>query len=300
MQHTLAKLLLLVPVSVLPVSVLPISRSANAEQLIPAGSVMQCMVSDKISSKVTHIGDPVLCQVSRTEVYGRFTFPYGSYMVGHFEDYKDPGHFVGKGWIELKFDHLVVGNDTVIPISTRVIAESGKNPVDGEGRIVGTGHATRDTIEWLIPVLWPIDLINLPRRGPYPVLKPETRLTVKVLDDIGIPTKSEVQHLPEMISRFNYSDPTPAVQPVQQPAPIQREYPQQPVQQSYAPPPQQYAQPVQQAYAQPSPAVVVVQGQAPAPTYIQQPAPVVVNRPVYAYPPAYYYPPPPYGYYRPY
>jgi hypothetical protein len=303
-KHTLAKLLLIVPVSILPASVLPISLSASAEQLIPAGSVMQCMVSDKISSKVTHIGDPVLCQVSRTEVYGRSVFPYGSYMVGHFEDYKDPGHFVGKGWIELKFDHLVVGNDTVIPISTRVIAESGKNPVDGEGRILGTGHATRDTIEWLIPVLWPIDLINLPRRGPYPVLKPETRLTVKVLDDIGIPTKSEVQHLPEMISRYNYADPTPAVQqPVQQPAPIQREYAQQPVQQSYAPPPQQYAQPVQQAYAQPNPTVVVVQGQAPAPapTYIQQPAPVVVNRPVYAYPPpAYYYPPPPYGYYRPY
>ncbi len=301
MKHTLAKLLLIVPVSVLPVSLLPTSLTANAEQLIPAGSVMQCMVSDKISSKVTHIGDPVLCQVSHTELHGRSVFPYGSYMVGHFEDYKDPGHFVGKGWLELKFDHLVVGNDTVIPISTRVIAESGKNPVDGEGRILGTGHATRDTIEWLIPVLWPIDLINLPRRGPYPVLKPETRLTVKVLDDIGIPTKSEVQHLPEMISRFNYSDPTPAVQqPVQQPAPIQREYPQ-PVQQSYAPPPQ-YAQPVQQAYAQPSPTVVVVQGQAPAPTYIQQPAPVVVNRPVYAYPPppAYLYPPPGYGYYRPY
>ena len=30
---------------------LPISLTAVAEQLIPAGSVMQCMVSDKISSK---------------------------------------------------------------------------------------------------------------------------------------------------------------------------------------------------------------------------------------------------------
>ncbi len=296
MKHTLAKLLV-----VLPVSILPVTLAASAEQLIPAGSVMQCMVSDKISSKVTHVGDPVLCQVSHAEVHGRSVFPYGSYMIGHFEDYKDPGHFVGKGWMELKFDRIVVGNDTVIPVSTRVVASNGKNPVDRDGKIVGTGHATRDTIEWLIPVLWPIDLINLPRRGPYPVIKPETLLTVKVLDDIGIPTKSEVQHLPEMISRFNYADPTPTVQPAQQEAPIQRQYPPQQVQQSYAPPPQQYAQPVQQAYVQPSPSVVVVQAQAPAPTYIQQPAPVVVNRPVYAYPPpAYYYPPPPYGYYRPY
>src|SRR5580704_15706633 len=153
--------------------VLPGSLAARAVQLIPAGSVMQCMISEpNVSSKTMHIGDPVLCQVSRTEMYGRSVFPYGSYLVGHFEDYKDPGHFVGKGWMELKFDRIVVGNDTVIPISTR------------------------DIVEWLIPVLWPLDLINLPRRGPYPVLKPETRLTVKLLDDVGIPTKSEVQHQP--------------------------------------------------------------------------------------------------------
>ena len=281
MKRILASLLLILPISI-----------AGAEQLIPAGSSMQCMVSDKISSKTVHLGDAILCQVSHVEMYGRSVFPYGSYLVGHFEDYKDPGHFVGKGWMELRFDRIVVGNDTVIPISTRVIASSGKNPVDMNGRIVGTGHATRDTVEWLIPVLWPLDLINLPRRGPYPVLKPETRLTVKLLDDVGIPTKSEVQHQPEMISRFNYADPTPAVQ--QQPAPFERSYPQ-PVQQSYAP-----------AYPQQNPSVVVVQAQAPAPTYIQQPAPVIVQQPrpvVYGYPPPpppYGYYPTPYGYYRPY
>jgi hypothetical protein len=276
--------------------VLPGSLAAWAVQLIPAGSVMQCMVSEpNVSSKTMHIGDPVLCQVSRTELYGRSVFPYGSYLVGHFEDYKDPGHFVGKGWMELRFDRMIVGNDTVIPISSRVVANSGKNPVDRDGKILGTGHAVRDTVEWMIPVLWPIDLINLPRRGPYPVLKPETRLTVKVLDDFGIPTKTEVQHQPEMISRYNYADPTPAQQPVQQAAPIQREYPQQ----SYAAPVQQ------QSYAQPNPTVVVVQAQAPAPTIIQQAAPVVRQpRPVAIYgyppPPVYGYPPPPYGYYRSY
>jgi hypothetical protein len=286
MKRILAPLLLL----------LPICLTAAAEQLIPAGSVMQCMVSDKISSKTLHLGDPILCQLSRVELYGRSTFPYGSYLVGRFEDYKDPGHFVGKGWMELKFDRIVVGNDTVIPISTRVIADSGKNRVDANGRILGTGHATRDTIEWLIPVLWPIDLINLPRRGPYPVLKPETRLTVKLLDDIGIPTKSEVQHQPEMISRFNYADPTPA--PVErQAAPIQQPYPQ-PIQQSYAPPPPPYY-PQQQ-----NPSVVVVQAQAPAPTIIQEAPAVVHPHVVYGYPPppppyGYAYPPP-YGYYRPY
>ncbi|RSL14978.1 hypothetical protein EDE15_0448 [Edaphobacter aggregans] len=277
---------------------------AHAEQLIPAGSVVQCMVSEPhLSSKTEHVGDPVLCQMSHSEMYGRSVFPYGAYLVGRFEDYKDPGHFVGKGWMELKFDRMVVGNDTVIPISTRVVATSGKNPVDKDGKIHGTGHAVRDTVEWMIPVLWPIDLINLPRRGPYPELKAETRLTVLMLNDFGIPTKNEVQKQPEMISKYNYADNEPQQQAA---APIERAYPQQmaaPVQQSYA-----------QPYAQPSPTVVVVQ--APAPTIIQQAAPqpaVYAYPPVayaypappppvaYAYPPGYGYPPVAYrGYYRPY
>jgi hypothetical protein len=276
---------------------LPAWLGAGAEQLIPGGSVMQCMVSQPhLSSKTEHVGDPVLCQVGHTEMYGRSVFPYGSYLVGRFEDYKDPGHFVGKGWMELKFDRMVVGNDTVIPISTRVVSTSAKYPVDRDGKIHGTGHPVRDTIEWMIPVLWPIDLINLPRRGPYPELKPETRLTVMVLDDFGIPTKSEVQHLPEMISKYNYADNQPAQQ---QPAPIERAY----------------APPIQQAYPQQTPSVVVVQAPAPAPTVIQQQAPapmasqqppIVVQRPqvIYGYPPppvAYPYPPIAYrGYYPAY
>jgi hypothetical protein len=241
------------------------------------------------------VGDPVLCQLNHSEAYGRSTVPYGSYLSGRFEEYKDPGHFVGKGWMELKFDKLVVGNDTVIPIGSRVIATSQKNPVDKEGRIDGTGHAVRDTVEWLIPVLWPIDLINLPRRGPTPTLKPEARLTVLLLEDVGIPTKYEVQHQPEPISKYNYADN----EPQQQAAPIERTYAPQPQQQAYPqqayPPQQAYAQP----YVQPSPTVVVVQSPpAQAPTIIQQQAaPVVMRQPVmYPYPYAY---PPPY-YYRPY
>ena len=295
MKHLLAALLLVTPV---------LSLTAKAEQLIPAGSVMQCMVSEPhISSKTTHVGDPILCNLSRTELYGRSVLPYGAYLVGHFEDYKDPGHFVGKGWMELKFDRMVVGNDTTIPIATRVVATSGKNPVDGDGKIHGLGHPVRDTIEWMIPVLWPIDIINLPRRGPRPELKPETRLTVKLLDDVGIPTKTEVQHQPELISRYNYADN----EAPQQAAPIERNYAQQ---QPYYQPQYQQPAPVQQSYSQPSPTVIVVQAAAPAPTIIQQAAapavqPVYNNYnyppPVhYAYPPPPYYPPAAYRYYRPY
>src|SRR5579871_6825464 len=190
-------------VVLLSIALAPVLYAEAGEHIVPAGSLIGCTVSEpRISSKTMAVGDPVLCQISGSR-YGRTILPYHSYLVGRFEDYKDPGHFVGKGWMELKFDRMVVGNDTVIPISTRVVATSGKNPVDKDGKIHGTGHAVRDTIEWMIPVLLPIDLINLPRRGPYPELKAETRLTVLMLNDFGIPTKNEVQKQPEMISKYN-------------------------------------------------------------------------------------------------
>lgn len=159
-----------------------------AEQLIPAGSLIQCTVSEpKLSSKNIDVGDPVLCQISHFQLYGRSVFPYGSYLVGQFQAYKDPGHFVGKGWMELEFDRVAIPPDGEIPVKAKVVHVPGYS-VDKKGKIDGKGHPVRDTVEWSIPVLWPIDLLNLPRRGPRPVLKEETRLTLKVMEDVLVPS----------------------------------------------------------------------------------------------------------------
>ncbi len=203
----------------------PLSGYA-AEQLVPAGSLIQCTISEpKLSSKTADIGDPVLCRVGHVE--GR-SLPWGSVLVGRFEDYKDPGHLVGKGWMELKFDRMIIQPDIVVPLAAKVV-DVPKYSVDREGRILGKGHPVRDTVEWLIPVLWPIDLINLPRRGPRPVLKAETRLTLKVMDDFGVPTREMAQQ-PQVLQPRQpvvYEQPAPVVQQ----APIAYEYP--------APPPPQ-------------------------------------------------------------
>ncbi len=262
----------------------------KADQLVPAGSVITCTVAEpNVSSHTQKIGDPVMCQLGHSEVYGRTVFPYGSYLIGHFAEYRDPGHFVGKGWMELDFDRMVVQPDTVIPLNARVVATP-KYPVDKDGRIHGTGHATRDTIEWLIPVLWPIDLINLPRRGPSPVLKAETKLTLKVMDDFGIPTPQEnAVRTPALVSRQTPDEPT-YQQYREQAAPVERMAPQQAYAQQYAPQPQ-YQAPVVVNLVQPA------QQQQPIIIQQQQPPVVVQQQPrvVYAYPPP---PPPVYGPYR--
>jgi hypothetical protein len=39
----------------------------------------------------------------------------------------------------------------------------------------------------MVPVLWPIKIITLPMRGPYPALKGEARLTMRLMDDVDVP-----------------------------------------------------------------------------------------------------------------
>lgn len=260
----------------------PVSICA-AEQLIPAGSLIGCTVSEpRLSSKTTAVGDPVLCKVSYTERYGRSQLPFNSYLEGRFEDYKDPGHFVGKGWMELKFDRMVIEPDTVIPIDAKVVGVPGYN-VDRYGRILGKGHAVRDTVTWMIPILWPIDLINLPRRGPRPTLKEETRLTLKVMDDLGIPDVAPPPQEPSGLYRrpSNYNPPPQdqEQEPIAQ-APPPPDYQPEP---TWAPPPQPvvaYMPPPVIAYAPPP---VYVVPAAPRVYWYGPPRTVVMYRNGYVY-----------------
>lgn len=177
-------------ISILSLLLLAVPLSGYAaDQLIPAGSLIECTISEPgLSSKTVAVGDPVLCQVSHFTMYGHSVFPYGTFLVGRFEKYKDPGHFVGKGWMDLEFNAMVLPPDEEISMQAKVVHVPGY-PVDKQGRILGKGHPVRDTVEWSIPVLWPIDLLNLPRRGPRPALKDETRLTLKVMEDMEVPLR---------------------------------------------------------------------------------------------------------------
>src|ERR1700739_4158700 len=94
----------------------PTLTAYASRQILPAGSLISCTVSEtKISSKTTAIGDPVLCQAGMSTRNGSARLPFNTYLEGRFEDYRDPGHFVGKGWMELKFDRMVIEPRTVIP-----------------------------------------------------------------------------------------------------------------------------------------------------------------------------------------
>ena len=70
---------------------------------------------------------------------------------------------------EMKIDVpvIVITGHGDVPLAAKMIAVSGFN-VDRNGKIIGHGHATRDTVEWMLPPLWPWKVLSLPARGPRP------------------------------------------------------------------------------------------------------------------------------------
>ena len=153
--------------------------------LLPAGTLLQCSLNEpNFSTATVEVGDPVLCHLYGVSEFGQ-SLPRGSYLVGHLDESKNPGHFVGKGYLRLQFDRIgLPGGD--MPIQAKLISVTGYH-VNREGKINGKGHAKRDVAEWMFPPLWPWKVIMLPARGPRPKLQRESTLTLRLMNDVEIP-----------------------------------------------------------------------------------------------------------------
>ena len=186
------------------VTLLVLANGVKAQDLlVPAGTLLQCTMSEpNFSSATASVGDPVLCHLKSFQEFGRTVFPRGSMLAGHLEEEKDPGHFVGKGYLKISFDRVIVPTGDV-PLPAKVIAAKGYK-VDKQGDIKGKGHAKRDVVEWMIPPLWPWKVLMLPARGPRPTLKGEEPMQLRLMDDIVVPRNLSASNaVPHNISASN-------------------------------------------------------------------------------------------------
>jgi hypothetical protein len=177
----------LIGVVVCAMALLVVAGGIRAQDLlVPAGTLLQCTLDEpNFSSATAAIGDPVLCHLRTMQEFGKPVFPRGSMLGGHLEADKEPGHFVGKGYLKLTFDRVILpGGD--LPVPAKIIQARGYK-VDKEGDIDGKGHAKRDVVEWMIPPLWPWKVVSLPFRGPRPTLKGEEPIELRLMDDIVVP-----------------------------------------------------------------------------------------------------------------
>jgi len=172
-------------------SLFSLTLTASARDVVlPAGTLLQCTMDEpNFSTSTVDVGDPVLCHLRGVTEFGQQAFPRGSYLVGHLEAAKDPGHFWGKGYLKITFDRIGVPSGD-LPLQAKVIATRGYK-VDKQGKIDGKGHPRRDVVEWMLPPLWPWKVIMLPARGPRPKLKGETVLSLRLMDDVAIPQMAQ-------------------------------------------------------------------------------------------------------------
>lgn len=190
---------------------LGVQASVRAQDiLVPAGTLLHCTLDEpNFSSATADIGDPVVCHLAALRQFGKTVFPRGSYLGGHLEADKEPGHFVGKGYLKIEFDRIGFP-ESDIPVPSKIISAKGYK-VDKKGDIVGKGHPTRDTVEWLIPPLWPWKVLTLPARGPRPTLKGEEQVTVRLMDDIDVPrigaAARSVDHAPSSYHSQSFHKP---------------------------------------------------------------------------------------------
>jgi len=186
--HNLEEVMRRLIVSLMGAAMLLVSAAGVQAQdiLVPAGTLLQCTMDEpNFSSATASVGDPVLCHLKSFQEFGRPVFPRGSMLAGHLEDDKEPGHFVGKGYLKITFDRVIVPSGD-LPLPAKVIAAKGYK-VDKDGDIKGKGHAKRDVAEWMIPPLWPWKVIMLPARGPRPTIKGEEPMELRLMDDIVVP-----------------------------------------------------------------------------------------------------------------
>ena len=98
--------------SLLSLLFLGVQQRAGAQDVqLPAGTLLRCTLNEPdFSSRSAKVGDPVVCNVSTVQEFGRAVFPRGAYMAGHLEADKEPGHFGGKGYLKLVFDRIGLPN----------------------------------------------------------------------------------------------------------------------------------------------------------------------------------------------
>jgi len=204
-------------ISVFVLAVFTLTLTASARDVVlPAGTLLQCTMNEpNFSSATVDVGDPVLCHLKGVVEFGQQAFPRGSYLVGHLDSAKNPGHFWGKGYLKVQFDRIGLPTGD-LPLEAKVIATRGYK-VDKQGKIDGKGHAKRDVVEWLLPPLWPWKVIMLPARGPKPALKGESVLSLRLMDDVSIPQVAQTfgpgWHFFDRFRSSSYTDQSAILRP---------------------------------------------------------------------------------------
>ena len=114
---------------ILCISTLGARAASTRDEIVPAGTLLHCTMDEpNFSSKTAQAGDPVLCHLGPISSFGHSLFPRGAMLSGHLQESKDPGHFVGKGWLQLEFDRIILPGAESCRSSRKIVAAPTSKP----------------------------------------------------------------------------------------------------------------------------------------------------------------------------
>lgn len=161
---------------------------ADKEFVLPPGTTIDLRAGEGLTTKAVSIDEPIIFEVDypiRAFRVGPVLIPRHSLVTARVASANRPGRFVGKANIEFTFESIMIPDGRMYPINARLIKVRG-HKVDSHGRLIGRSHAKRDTFFILFPPTTLFQLALLPARGPDLILRPETRLTIKLLRPVVI------------------------------------------------------------------------------------------------------------------
>lgn len=156
------------------------------EQLVlPAGVTIMVAPEHAIAAGEIPEGEPLLFTV--TEDVRLFPgtpvlIPRSSKITAVMGDSRKAGRFVGRASMEISFRELLTPSWSAYPVNARVVAL--KKYQVRENRIIGRGHAKRDTAFMLFPPFTLFQLMAVPARGPRLALKEEQLLMIKLMQPL--------------------------------------------------------------------------------------------------------------------
>ena len=80
---------------ILLLSLVPVALAQTpGEEFLPAGTILHCTLDEpNLSSRTAELGDPILCHTGTLPALGHSVSYRGADLAGHFQEYRDPGHF---------------------------------------------------------------------------------------------------------------------------------------------------------------------------------------------------------------
>jgi len=164
------------------------------ETMIPAGTVLQVVVNERLSTKTLQENDPVLFtladDVRAGGRRGAVLIPRGSSVVGRVVKNDRAGYLIGRSNMDIRIEEIVTADRVYDGLSTKIVEvgkiKNKKGDVKADGEINGPGHAKRDTFFLLFPPTTIFQLMATPGRGPDVELPVETRLYVKLMSPIYV------------------------------------------------------------------------------------------------------------------